>query len=477
MPKDPRIKKVLVIGSGPIIIGQAAEFDYSGKQACRALKSEGIETVLVNSNPATIMTDPETADRTYIEPITANSVAKVIAKERPDALLPNMGGQTGLNCAVALAHAGVLDKYGVEVIGCDIDSIETGEDRELFAAAMKDIGLEVAKSGIAHTIEECEAIVDELGYPAVIRPSFTLGGAGGGIAYDHDDLLRICEQGLALSPETEVLVEQSIEGWKEIEMEVMRDVAGNGVIVCSIENLDPMGVHTGDSITVAPCQTLNDYELQRLRDYSIAILERVGVACGGSNVQFAVNPEDGRVIVIEMNPRVSRSSALASKATGFPIAKMAALLSVGYTLDEIQNDITHSTPACFEPSIDYCVVKIPRFAFEKFKGASDRLSTRMKAVGEVMAIGSTFEEAMQKAMRSLEQGHAGLGADGHDDFDEEAFEEKVATPTPGRILYVAEALRRGWGVERVFELTAQDTYFEAEAAVEAGLADAVVASL
>ena len=459
MPKRTDIKKILIIGSGPIVIGQACEFDYSGTQACKALREQGYEVVLVNSNPATIMTDPETADRTYIEPITANSVAKVIAKERPDALLPNMGGQTGLNCAVALAHASVLDKYGVEVIGCDIDSIETGEDRELFAAAMKDIGLEVAKSGIAHTIEECEAIVDELGYPAVIRPSFTLGGAGGGIAYDHDDLLRICEQGLALSPETEVLVEQSIEGWKEIEMEVMRDVAGNGVIVCSIENLVPMGVHTGDSITVAPCQTLNDYELQRLRDYSIAILERVGVACGGSNVQFAVNPEDGRVIVIEMNPRVSRSSALASKATGFPIAKMAALLSVGYTLDEIQNDITHSTPACFEPSIDYCVVKIPRFAFEKFKGASDRLSTRMKAVGEVMAIGSTFEEAMQKAMRSLEQGHAGLGADGHDDFDEESFEEKVATPTPERILYVAEALRRGWGVERVFELTRIDQWF------------------
>ena len=460
MPKRTDIKKILIIGSGPIVIGQACEFDYSGTQACKALRKEGYEVVLVNSNPATIMTDPETADRTYIEPITAESVAKVIAKERPDALLPNMGGQTGLNCAVALAHAGVLDKYGVEVIGCDIDSIETGEDRELFAAAMKDIGLDVAKSGIAHSIEECEACVEELGgYPVVIRPSFTLGGAGGGIAYDHDDLLRICEQGLALSPETEVLVEQSIEGWKEIEMEVMRDVAGNGVIVCSIENLDPMGVHTGDSITVAPCQTLNDFELQRLRDYSIAILERVGVACGGSNVQFAVNPEDGRVIVIEMNPRVSRSSALASKATGFPIAKMAALLSVGYTLDEIQNDITHTTPACFEPSIDYCVVKIPRFAFEKFKGASDRLSTRMKAVGEVMAIGSTFEEALQKAMRSLEQGHAGLGADGHDSFDEQHFDEKVSTPTPERILYVAEAMRRGWSVERVFEATHIDQWF------------------
>ena len=459
MPKRTDIKKILIIGSGPIVIGQACEFDYSGTQACKALRSEGYEVVLVNSNPATIMTDPETADRTYVEPITAASVAKVIEKERPDALLPNMGGQTGLNCAVALAKAGVLEKYGVEVIGCDIDSIETGEDRELFANAMRDIGLEVARSGIAHTVEECEKIADELGYPVVIRPAFTLGGAGGGMAYTHDDLLRIAEQGIALSPESEVLVEQSVEGWKEIEMEVMRDSAGNGVVICSIENLDPMGVHTGDSITVAPCQTLNDFELQRLRDYSIAILERVGVACGGSNVQFAVNPDDGRVIVIEMNPRVSRSSALASKATGFPIAKMAALLSVGYTLDEIENDITRETPACFEPSIDYCVVKVPRFAFEKFKGTDETLTTRMKAVGEVMSIGATFEEAMQKAMRSLEQGHAGLGADGADDFDEESFEEHVATPTPGRILYVAEALRRGWGVERVFELTKIDRWF------------------
>ena len=462
MPKRTDIRKILIIGSGPIVIGQACEFDYSGTQACKALRAEGYEVVLVNSNPATIMTDPETADRTYIEPITVESVTKVIEKERPDALLPNMGGQTGLNCAVALGKSGVLEKYGVEVIGCDVDSIETGEDRELFANAMRDIGLEVAKSGIAHTVEECEKIADELGYPVVVRPAFTLGGAGGGMAYDHDDLLRIAEQGIALSPESEVLVEQSVEGWKEIEMEVMRDSAGNGVVICSIENLDPMGVHTGDSITVAPCQTLNDFELQRLRDYSIAILERVGVACGGSNVQFAVNPDDGRVIVIEMNPRVSRSSALASKATGFPIAKMAALLSVGYTLDEIENDITRETPACFEPSIDYCVVKVPRFAFEKFKGTDDTLTTRMKAVGEVMSIGSTFEEAMQKAMRSLEQGHAGLGADGADDFagvDEAEFERRVATPTPDRVLYVAEALRRGWGVERVFELTKIDRWF------------------
>lgn len=459
MPKRTDIKKILIIGSGPIVIGQACEFDYSGTQACKALREEGYEVVLVNSNPATIMTDPETADRTYVEPITAASVAKVIAKERPDALLPNMGGQTGLNCAVALAEQGVLDKYGVEVIGCDIKSIQTGEDRELFADAMRDIGLEVARSETAHTLEECERSAEDIGYPVVIRPAYTLGGAGGGMAYTHDDLVRIAREGLALSANSEVLIEQSLEGWKEIEMEVMRDSAGNGIVVCSIENLDPMGVHTGDSITVAPCQTLNDFEMQRLRDYSLAVLERVGVACGGSNVQFAVNPNDGRVIVIEMNPRVSRSSALASKATGFPIAKEAALLAVGYTLDEITNDITQATPACFEPSIDYCVVKIPRFAFEKFKGADSTLTTRMKAVGEVMAIGSTFEEALQKAMRSLEQGHAGLGADGNDSFDEEAFEERVATPTPQRILYVAEALRRGWGVERVFELAHIDRWF------------------
>ena len=459
MPKRTDIKKILIIGSGPIVIGQACEFDYSGTQACKALREEGYEVVLVNSNPATIMTDPETADRTYIEPITVESVAKVIEKERPDALLPNMGGQTGLNCAVALAKAGVLDKYGVEVIGCDIDSIEVGEDRELFAKAMREIGLEVAKSDVAHTLEECERIADDLGYPVVIRPAFTLGGAGGGMAYNHDDLVRIAREGLALSPETEVLVEQSVEGWKEIEMEVMRDSAGNGIVVCSIENLDPMGVHTGDSITVAPCQTLNDFELQRLRDYSLAVLEKVGVACGGSNVQFAVNPKDGRVLVIEMNPRVSRSSALASKATGFPIAKMAALLSVGYSLDEITNDITRATPACFEPSIDYCVVKIPRFAFEKFKGTSETLTTRMKAVGEVMAIGSTFEEALQKATRSLEKGHMGLGADGKTTYDEENFEDLVTRATPNRIFYIAEALRRGWTVEDLHKRTGIDEWF------------------
>ena len=401
MPRRDDLHKILIIGSGPIVIGQACEFDYSGTQACRALREAGYEVVLVNSNPATIMTDPETADRTYVEPLTAEAVGRVIRKERPDAILPNMGGQTALNCAIALGESGVLDECGVEVIGCDLDSIRVGEDRELFAKAMGELGLEVADSGFAHSLDDARAVAARLGYPVVIRPSFTLGGAGGGVAHDEGELELIAGQGLSLSPEHEVLVERSIAGWKEIEMEVMRDAQGNGIVICSIENLDPMGVHTVDSITVAPAQTLSDAELQRLRDYSLAILEKVGVATGGSNVQFAVNPTDGRVIVIEMNPRVSRSSALASKATGFPIAKAAALLAVGYTLDEITNDITRATPACFEPSIDYCVVKVPRFAFEKFKGTSETLTTRMKSVGEVMAIGRTFEEALQKALRSL----------------------------------------------------------------------------
>ncbi|ADK67895.1 carbamoyl-phosphate synthase large subunit [Olsenella uli DSM 7084] len=459
MPRREDIEKILVIGSGPIVIGQACEFDYSGTQACRALRAAGLSVVLVNSNPATIMTDPDTADRTYVEPITLDAVRRVIERERPDALLPNMGGQTALNCAVALGEAGVLDEFGIEVIGCDLDSIRRGEDRELFAAAMADLGLEVARAGSAHSMQDARRIVSEVGFPVVIRPSFTLGGAGGGIARDQGELERIVSQGLALSPEHEVLVEESIEGWKEIEMEVMRDVAGNGIVVCSIENLDPMGVHTGDSITVAPAQTLTDAELQRLRDYSLAILERIGVATGGSNVQFAVDPKDGRVIVVEMNPRVSRSSALASKATGFPIAKVAALLAVGYTLDEVANDITGATPACFEPSIDYCVVKVPRFAFEKFKGASEELTTRMKSVGEAMAIGRCFEEALQKALRSLEQGRAGLGADAHDGFDEDRFDELVARPTPERIFYVAEALRRGWSVARLHEVTGIDPWY------------------
>ena len=459
MPKRTDIKKILVIGSGPIVIGQACEFDYSGTQACEALKALGYEVVLVNSNPATIMTDPTVADRTYVEPITVDSVAKVIERERPDALLPNMGGQTGLNCAIELDEKGVLSKFGVEVIGCNTDSIRIGEDRKLFAEAMEDIGLHICKSGFAYSVADAERIVETLGFPIIIRPSFTLGGAGGGIAYDMDDLRRIVAQGIDLSPEGEVLVEESIQGWKEIEMEVMRDTAGNGIVICSIENLDPMGVHTGDSITVAPAQTLADTELQKLRDYSLAILEKVGVATGGSNVQFAVNPEDGRIIVVEMNPRVSRSSALASKATGFPIAKVAARLAVGLTLDEITNDITQATPACFEPSIDYCVVKVPRFAFEKFKGTDTTLTTRMKAVGEVMAIGRTFEESFNKAMRSLEIGQNMLGADHPEMYDVPDFRQKVSVPTPERIFYVVEALRRGWDIEDIHDLTGIDAWY------------------
>ena len=463
MPKRTDIKRILVIGSGPIVIGQACEFDYSGAQACKVLKEDGYEVVLVNSNPATIMTDPGLADRTYVEPITAEFIERVIERERPDALLPTLGGQTGLNAAVELARAGVLEKYGVEMIGCDLDAIERGEDRKLFNEAMAEIGLEVARSGYAYSVEDALNIVETTGYPCVLRPSFTMGGAGGGIAHDEAELIEIVTQGLELSPAGEVLVEESIEGWKEYEMEVMRDRAGNGIIVCSIENLDPMGVHTGDSITVAPAQTLSDLEYQRMRVASLAILEKIGVETGGSNVQFAVNPQNGRLIVIEMNPRVSRSSALASKATGFPIAKAAARLAVGYTLDEIVNDITRATPACFEPSIDYCVVKAPRFAFEKFKGTDTTLTTRMKAVGEVMAIGRTFEEAMGKAMRSLEDGHRGLGADAKaaalESIADEELTQSVSRATEQRIFYLAEALRRGWSVERLHELTRIDPWF------------------
>ena len=462
MPKRTDIKRILVIGSGPIVIGQACEFDYSGAQACKVLKEDGYEVVLVNSNPATIMTDPGLADRTYVEPITAEFVEKVIARERPDALLPTLGGQTGLNTGVELAKSGVLDRYGVEMIGCDLEAIERGEDRKLFRECMEELGLESARSGYAYSIEDAVSIAAQTGYPCVLRPSYTLGGAGGGIAHDEAELTEIVRQGLSLSPAHEVLVEESIEGWKEYEMEVMRDHAGNGIIVCSIENLDPMGVHTGDSITVAPAQTLSDLEYQRMRVASLAILEKVGVETGGSNVQFAVNPEDGRMIVIEMNPRVSRSSALASKATGFPIAKAAARLAVGYTLDEIVNDITKATPACFEPSIDYCVVKVPRFAFEKFKGTDTTLTTRMKAVGEIMSIGRTFEEAFGKAMRSLEDGHKGFGADGHDSFEGVTDDELAAAvhrPSEERIFHVGEALRRGWDVERLYGLTKIDRWF------------------
>ncbi|MGI6032814.1 MAG: carbamoyl-phosphate synthase large subunit [Coriobacteriales bacterium] len=459
MPRRDDISKILIIGSGPIVIGQACEFDYSGAQACKVLMEDGYEVVLVNSNPATIMTDPKMATRTYVEPITPEVVEQIIERERPDALLPNMGGQTGLNCAVALAENGVLDKYGVEMIGCDLKAIQKGEDRKLFAEAMKRIGLEVAKSGYAYSVEDAEKLADELGFPLVLRPSYTLGGAGGGIAYNIDELRDIVRQGLELSPAGEVLVEESIIGWKEYEMEVMRDRAGNGIIVCSIENFDAMGVHTGDSITVAPAQTLTDVEYQHMRDASLAILEEIGVETGGSNVQFAINPDDGRMIVIEMNPRVSRSSALASKATGFPIAKMAAKLAVGYTLDEIVNDITKATPACFEPSIDYVVTKIPRFAFEKFKGTDATLTTRMKAVGEIMAIGRTFEESLGKALRSMENGRFGLGRDGKDEFNETHFKSLVSTPTEHRIYYMAEALRRGMEPEEVADLTGIDLWF------------------
>lgn len=462
MPKRTDINSILVIGSGPIVIGQACEFDYSGAQACKVLKEDGFRVVLLNSNPATIMTDPGLADRTYVEPITAEFLEKVIEKERPQALLPTLGGQTGLNAAVELARAGILDKYKVEMIGCDLDAIERGEDRKLFNDCMAELGIETARSGYAYSVEDAKNIVANLGFPVVLRPSFTLGGAGGGIAYNDEELISIVSQGLELSPANEVLVEESIEGWKEFEMEVMRDKAGNGIIVCSIENFDAMGVHTGDSITVAPAQTLSDVEYQRMRSASLAILEKIGVETGGSNVQFAINPQNGRMVVIEMNPRVSRSSALASKATGFPIAKAAAQLAVGYTLDEIVNDITKATPACFEPSIDYCVVKVPRFAFEKFQGADDTLSTRMKAVGEVMSIGRTFEEALGKALRSLENGRCGLGADGkgaESKASDDEVAKRVARPTADRVFYLAEALRRGWSVEDICAASHIDPFF------------------
>jgi len=459
LPRRTDIHKILVIGSGPIIIGQACEFDYSGAQACKILREDGFEVVLVNSNPATIMTDPGLANRTYVEPITPEFVEKIIAIERPDALLPTLGGQTGLNCAVALAEQGILEKYGVELIGAKLDVIKKGEDRKLFGAAMAKIGLDVPRGGYAYSVAEGEIVAAEMGLPCVVRPSFTMGGAGGGIAYNIDELRDIVAHGVALSPVGEVLIEESVIGWKEYEMEVMRDKHDNTVIVCSIENIDPMGVHTGDSITVAPAQTLTDREYQAMRDASIAILREIGVETGGSNVQFAVNPANGRMTVIEMNPRVSRSSALASKATGFPIAKIAAKLAVGYTLDEIDNDITRETPACFEPSIDYTVVKVPRWAFEKFRGTDETLTTRMKSVGEAMAIGRTFEEALSKAFRSLENGRAGLGADGKDSFDENKFDERLSVPNEHRLFYVAEAFRRGRSVDDVHALTRIDPWF------------------
>jgi carbamoyl-phosphate synthase large subunit len=459
VPRREDISTILVIGSGPIVIGQACEFDYSGAQACKVLREDGFRVVLVNSNPATIMTDPEFAHRTYVEPVTPEFVEKVIAAERPDALLPTLGGQTGLNCAVALAESGVLDRYGVELIGATLEVIKKGEDRKLFSEAMHRIGLEVPRGEYAYNVGDGEMFAGEVGFPLVIRPSFTMGGAGGGIVYNVDELREQISHGLSLSPIGEVLVEESVIGWKEFEMEVMRDVNDNAVIVCSIENVDAMGVHTGDSITVAPAQTLTDREYQTMRDASLAILREIGVTTGGSNVQFAVDPADGRMVVIEMNPRVSRSSALASKATGFPIAKIAAKLAVGYTLDEISNDITKVTPACFEPSIDYTVVKVPRWAFEKFKGTDTTLTTRMKSVGEAMAIGRTFTEALGKAFRSLENGRRGLGADGYDTFDELKFDRGLTVPNENRMFYVADALWRGRSVEEVAELTRIDPWF------------------
>ncbi|MFU8818799.1 MAG: carbamoyl-phosphate synthase large subunit [Desulfurivibrio sp.] len=463
MPKRTDIKKILIIGSGPIIISQACEFDYSGTQAVKALKEEGYQVVLINSNPATIMTDPEIADATYIEPITPEFVAKVIEKERPDALLPTLGGQTGLNTAIQVAEMGVLEKYGVELLAAKIDVIRKAEGRDSFRAAMRKIGLRVPESVIIHTLSEAKAAADEIGFPVIVRPSFTLGGTGGGIAYNLQELEDMCESGLDLSLNSEVMLEKSLLGWKEYELEVMRDKNDNVVIICSIENIDPMGVHTGDSITVAPAQTLSDREYQQMRNASIAIMREIGVETGGSNVQFAVNPADGELMVIEMNPRVSRSSALASKATGFPIAKIAAKLAVGYTLDEIRNDITRETYASFEPSIDYCVVKIPRWTFEKFPEAEDFLTTAMKSVGETMAIGRTFKEALQKGLRSLEIGCSGFGADRKfekfAELDEADLESALRKPSSQRMFQLYEALRRGISVARIHEVTMIDPWF------------------
>ncbi|MCK9379548.1 MAG: carbamoyl-phosphate synthase large subunit [Sulfuritalea sp.] len=457
MPKRTDIHSILIIGAGPIIIGQACEFDYSGAQACKALREEGYRVILVNSNPATIMTDPGMADVTYIEPITWRVLENIIAKERPDAVLPTMGGQTALNCALDLAKHGVLEKYGVEMIGASREAIDMAEDREKFKQAMTRIGLGSARSGIAHSMEEAQQVQGAIGFPAIIRPSFTMGGSGGGIAYNQEEFVEICKRGLEASPTRELLIEESLLGWKEYEMEVVRDHKDNCIIICSIENLDPMGVHTGDSITVAPAQTLTDREYQIMRNASIAVLREIGVDTGGSNVQFAINPKNGEMVVIEMNPRVSRSSALASKATGFPIAKIAAKLAVGFTLDELKNDITGgATPASFEPSIDYVVTKVPRFAFEKFPQANDRLTTQMKSVGEVMAIGRSFQESMQKALRGLE-----VSVYGFDDIeaDREEINRELASPGPQRIWYVAQAFREGYTLQQVFDLTSIDPWF------------------
>ena len=455
MPRRNDIHRILVIGSGPIVIGQACEFDYSGAQACKALRADGFEVVLINSNPATIMTDPNLADRTYVEPLTVAFGEEVIRKERPDALLSTVGGQTGLNLSVDLAEAGVLDKYRVELIGAKLESIKKAEDRLLFKDAMRKIGLDTPQSQLVNNVDSGIAFANRIGYPVILRASFTLGGSGGGIAYNREELYDILERGLDLSPVHEVLIEESVLGWKEFELEVMRDLADNAIIVCSIENFDPMGVHTGDSITVAPAQTLTDREYQMMRDASLRCLREIGVDTGGSNVQFAVNPQDGRMVIVEMNPRVSRSSALASKATGFPIAKIAAKLAVGYRLDEIKNDITKVTPACFEPTLDYVVVKIPRWQFEKFPGAEPVLGTQMKSVGEVMAIGRTFRQALAKGIRSLETGKPVAS----EVFDPELIRQRLITPNPERLGYVLFALEQGWTVEQVNEITAIDPWF------------------
>src|SRR5689334_4467484 len=462
MPKRTDIKRVLVIGSGPIVIGQACEFDYSGTQAIKALRSEGLEVILVNSNPATIMTDPELSDRTYVEPLTPEAVEKIIEKERPDALLPTVGGQTALNLAVQLDELGILKKYKVELIGAQIPAIKVAEDRLLFRDAMKEIGVVVPESGVAKTLAEALAIVERTKFPAIIRPSFTMGGVGGGIAYNLEEFKEIAGRGLHLSPVHEILVEESVIGWKEFELEVMRDGADNFVVICSIENIDPMGVHTGDSITVAPALTLTDKEYQRMRDWGRRIIRRVGVETGGSNIQFAINPDDGRMIVIEMNPRVSRSSALASKATGFPIAKIAAKLALGYRLDEIPNDITRVTPASFEPTIDYIVTKIPRWNFEKFPQADRTLTTQMKSVGETMAIGRTFKESFLKGVRSLELGKEGLlfrRPVSDDDEQLTALQRQLVIPNDRRMWALFRALERGWTTAQIHELTKIDPWF------------------
>jgi len=465
MPKREDIKSILIIGAGPIVIGQACEFDYSGAQACKALREEDYRVILVNSNPATIMTDPQMADATYIEPIEWKTIEKIIEKEKPDALLPTMGGQTALNCALDLERHGVLAKHNVEMIGANKEAIDKAEDRELFRKAMLKIGLDMPKAAIAHNMEDAHRVQETVGYPTIIRPSFTMGGSGGGVAYNKEQFIEICKRGLDLSPTNELLIEESIIGWKEFEMEVVRDHNDNCIIVCSIENFDPMGIHTGDSITIAPAQTLTDKEYQVMRNASLAVLREVGVDTGGSNVQFALNPDDGRLTIIEMNPRVSRSSALASKATGFPIAKVAAKLAVGYTLDELENDITGGrTPASFEPTIDYVVTKIPRFAFEKFPKADDRLTTQMKSVGEVMAIGSTFQESLQKALRGLETDKSGLDPiiDISTDDARGKIRSELLSAGADRIFYVADAFRMGMSIKEVFDFSKIDPWFLAQ---------------